>query len=491
MTDAAPHANPYADIRRTGPGVTLQIDHSHPGLEINLIIAGRGTYFLADSRHDLVPGTLVWLLPDQSHRLLRTPELDMWVIEYPRDRCDAGLLADAARNPAQCLSREDAIALDHLMAHVSQDSDEPALYQAGVDYVVRSARHYGLTSPAPAPARLHPAVLAALAILRDETDAPSTADLARRAGVSQDYLGQLLVEQTGRGLVEWRNRMRLERFHVVYPQSGDLLTAALAAGFGSYTQFHRVFADLVGTTPGDWARSGSSTRTAPLPSANNLSQVPDHHSARMIWYPLAEVAVPDAGRWLPPGFAAALLAAGPTDAPGDAPPLPSGIAAIGDLRRFEAGFVDELQARDAENAARLARAFATSDILHRQYRIMQHYGVGIADLAEILAVYILFAFTIANGLPTASQDTLQRLAHRVRQALANCGADPSPADRQRAAAALITQAAFLHFANVAARASGKAATGARLRAAARATALATLALDLTEARLLEPRTAPP
>lgn len=487
MTDAAlpvyAPARPHAEIRRTGAGVTLAIDHSHEGLEINLIVAGRGCYFLGQNEIELVPGTLVWLVPNQSHRLQRTPDLDMWVIEYPADRCDPDLLADAARHPASRLSRDDAIALDHLFAHVSQDSDEPRLYQAGVDYAVRSARHYSLTSPAPAAARLHPAVLSALAILRDETDAPSTAELARRAGVSQDYLGQLLVEQTGRGLVEWRNRSRLERFHIVYPQSGDLLTAALAAGFGSYTQFHRVFIDLLGTTPGEWAKSGAEARNVALPSASNLSQVPDHHSARMIWYPLVEVALPDAGRWLTTEFTAALLA----DASTDAPPLPSTVTDIAALRRFEPGFVADLETRDPENAARLSRAFAGHDVLARQHDIMQRYEVGITDLADIISTYVLFAFIIANGLPTASQQALQHLTARVRRALHTSGAfaTATAEDRQGAAAALILQAGFLHFANVAAKASGSAATATRLRTAARAVAQATLGLDVTTARMLD------
>jgi len=49
-----------------------------------------------------------------------------------------------------------------------------------------------------------------------------------------------------------RNRLRLERFFAEVDQGGNnLLEAALAAGFGSYSQFHRVFRELIGTTPRD------------------------------------------------------------------------------------------------------------------------------------------------------------------------------------------------------------------------------------------------
>jgi transcriptional regulator GlxA family with amidase domain len=57
----------------------------------------------------------------------------------------------------------------------------------------------------------------------------------------------------GVSLVGYKNRLRLERFFtLVHPGGGNLLQAALDAGFGSYAQFHRVFRDLLGTTPREY-----------------------------------------------------------------------------------------------------------------------------------------------------------------------------------------------------------------------------------------------
>jgi transcriptional regulator GlxA family with amidase domain len=53
-------------------------------------------------------------------------------------------------------------------------------------------------------------------------------------------------------LVEYRNRLRLRSFfdHVEQGEA-NLIGAAHAAGFGSYAQFHRVYRQLLGSTPRD------------------------------------------------------------------------------------------------------------------------------------------------------------------------------------------------------------------------------------------------
>jgi transcriptional regulator GlxA family with amidase domain len=54
----------------------------------------------------------------------------------------------------------------------------------------------------------------------------------------------------GLSLVEYRNRLRIERFlRSVQSGSDNLLKAAREAGFGSYAQFFRVYRKLLGTTP--------------------------------------------------------------------------------------------------------------------------------------------------------------------------------------------------------------------------------------------------
>lgn len=77
--------------------------------------------------------------------------------------------------------------------------------------------------------------------------------LARRVGVSAGKLARDFKAEMGVSLVEYRNRLRLERFLALVDRGGgNLLEAALDAGFGSYAQFHRVFRALLGTTPREY-----------------------------------------------------------------------------------------------------------------------------------------------------------------------------------------------------------------------------------------------
>jgi AraC-like DNA-binding protein len=78
-------------------------------------------------------------------------------------------------------------------------------------------------------------------------------ELAKKFAVSSSKLTHLFKEEMGVGLVEYKNRLRLERFFtLVSPGGGNLMQAALDAGFGSYAQFHRVFRELLGATPREY-----------------------------------------------------------------------------------------------------------------------------------------------------------------------------------------------------------------------------------------------
>jgi AraC-like DNA-binding protein len=74
--------------------------------------------------------------------------------------------------------------------------------------------------------------------------------LARRLGISPGHLARSFKREMGVSLVDYRNRLRIQRFFQLL-QRGEyrLLDAALEAGFGSYAQFHRVYRKLVGSAP--------------------------------------------------------------------------------------------------------------------------------------------------------------------------------------------------------------------------------------------------
>jgi AraC-like DNA-binding protein len=95
-----------------------------------------------------------------------------------------------------------------------------------------------------------------------DEDLSQTGDrLAADCRVSAGYLARTFKREMGLSLVEYRNRLRLERFFEFIQRQeggGTLLYAALEAGFGSYAQFHRVYCRCVGSAPSETLSLGGS-----------------------------------------------------------------------------------------------------------------------------------------------------------------------------------------------------------------------------------------
>lgn len=98
--------------------------------------------------------------------------------------------------------------------------------------------------------RVEGSALSALTGTLADDPSLSAASLAQRHGMSATRLCRMFKSELGMSLVEYRNRLRMDRFlSLVQSGRGDLLMTALDAGFGSYAQFHRVFRALHGDSP--------------------------------------------------------------------------------------------------------------------------------------------------------------------------------------------------------------------------------------------------
>jgi AraC-like DNA-binding protein len=245
--------------------------HRHAELELNLVLHGTGRYLVADRSYELQPGALIWLFPGQQHILLdMSPDYRMWILVFrPR------LLRPLCRDPGRRVLKSSAPAsdfcrqlsdparrkLDRQFQDLSTRQNDvihlnTALAAALLDSwaAFQNAAHPVLS------ADLHPAVLKAARLLRTAPESADLADLARQAGLSRTRLSELFKRQTGVTLVDFRNRTRLERFHALLdatpPAQRKLLPLALAAGFGSYQQFYRVFKQHHGHGPAAHDRTG-------------------------------------------------------------------------------------------------------------------------------------------------------------------------------------------------------------------------------------------
>jgi AraC-like DNA-binding protein len=105
-------------------------------------------------------------------------------------------------------------------------------------------------------------VLSAVAMLNKEPGM-GAGEIATALNISESRLGRLFKAVKGVSLVDYRNRLRLERF-VALMEGGctNLLVAALDAGFGSYSHFHRVFRARLHATPREYLRPPGGERGA-------------------------------------------------------------------------------------------------------------------------------------------------------------------------------------------------------------------------------------
>lgn len=94
-------------------------------------------------------------------------------------------------------------------------------------------------------------------------------DVCRILDVSPGYLSRSFSRDLDLGFSELRSRIRIASFlALVAGDKPSLLGAALAAGFGSYSQFHRMFQQVVGQTPKEYLRLGGRRRRAELTALN-------------------------------------------------------------------------------------------------------------------------------------------------------------------------------------------------------------------------------
>jgi AraC-like DNA-binding protein len=87
-------------------------------------------------------------------------------------------------------------------------------------------------------------------------------EIAAALDTSLSRLVRLFKAEVGLSLVDYRNRLRLDRFRVLVDAGEqNLHEVARASGFGSYAQFHRVFRAVHGTAPSEYLRARSQPPT--------------------------------------------------------------------------------------------------------------------------------------------------------------------------------------------------------------------------------------
>jgi len=465
------------EVRRSTAGARLAIDHHHPELEFDLVLKGAGGLLLDERSYALKPGTLIWLVPGQRHRLVRSPGLEMWVVSIRPDLLEAGQIAELAAAPLHILPGEELVDLDRLLSQVAQDSDQPAVYNAGIAYLTLRAWRASRSSPPARTRKMHAGVARALMKLRESGGAVSLSDLAEAAGIAAPYLSRLLIEHTGRSFVDWRNRIRLDRFMDFYRPGANLLDAALGAGFGSYARFHHVFSEIVGCTPSEWAREAEQAGAPPeakraaTPEAKRAATPPPGYgvpgsillSARQGWTRLLPLIGPAACAVFGQSFLARLLAAKPTGA--RAPHFKSLDASLPPAAR--ARLIASLRSKDPAGAEELAGLIEAHDFPGTAAGVLGAFGLSASRLGDVAAALAIALWVASNGASDPGLAEVEAVGGQVAGALRATLPRLDPQAAQEAHDALLCHFVIAYQAIRAARAGGDPRAFEQLAEAAR------------------------
>jgi methylphosphotriester-DNA--protein-cysteine methyltransferase len=261
--------------------------HYHPQVELLLVTRGSIRERLGRTVHTAHEGQLVWHLPGIEHELLSaSSRCEFVVVQVEPDLCAE--LGKTLRRDQHPTSRATATPFTHWIRELGWlAAGRPVveLKRADRDRIREASAvtcaNNGL-SPEQAGQRVREALAGAWRATQDDHDdrhANSLVELAcclvledpsldrgavcRELDVSEGYLSRLFPRELGLTFVEQRARSRLTRFCTHVAREGhSYLDAALLAGFGSYSQLHRVFVGLVGVTPREYFSRGGRNRNA-------------------------------------------------------------------------------------------------------------------------------------------------------------------------------------------------------------------------------------
>ena len=231
--------------------------HVEDELELNLVVCGDIVVHAAGENYRATRGDLVWLRPGYVHGLVQqSADFVMWVVSARgaaveiaarvEPHIGSGRPAEVVRLPRDVFARLSARCFAALRAQSNVQRFNEMLVEFLIDASTVCER------VAARPEEVHRAVARAAALLEVPRDPRWTLfDLAKRVALSPYELSRSFRKQLGVPLVHYANHQRVQLFGRLNDErpSATIMQNALDAGFGSYSQFFRIFRAVTHLTP--------------------------------------------------------------------------------------------------------------------------------------------------------------------------------------------------------------------------------------------------
>lgn len=258
--------------------------HFHAQAEFLFVRRGRATERVGHAIRTVHAGQLIWHLPGVEHQLIdASRDCDFTVVQAEPDRC-AALMGNFGSLTRQAPTTSTFMGWVSLLGRLTAGRPVVELKREDQDLLLEACSVTCASEtlqPEQSARRLHEALACAWRATQTDHDdlRPSSlvelaccllledpgldrSGVCRALDVSESYLSRRFQLELGLTFVEQRTRLRLARFSTHVARDGrDYLASALDAGFGSYSQLHRVFVELLGTSPREYfARGGRNKR---------------------------------------------------------------------------------------------------------------------------------------------------------------------------------------------------------------------------------------
>ncbi len=215
---------------------------------MNLVAAGSARFGVGEMVLSVVEGDLLWWPPGQDHELLEASlDFDLFVIGVTAEfslRVLASGREVATTGPVHFRLPQTALAdFCDICAAPVNPLDIPSIERRVGDlwreaHVLRSSSN-----------TMHTLTRRTLLSLAEQPEL-ARADVAHLVRAYPSEISRHFHKDMGLTLSAYRTRLRLMRFiQTVDGGAENLLAAALAAGYGSYSQCHRTFQQNFGCTP--------------------------------------------------------------------------------------------------------------------------------------------------------------------------------------------------------------------------------------------------
>ena len=253
----------------------LSLSHSHPFVEIALVLKGSGTYTVNAEEYPIAPGDLFFFGSNTIHYITNaTSCLELLTLQFP-----TSFLIDIT--PVQTVSpnwhlfdspismyipKAEADPFQQIIREIQTNlSEEPLNYVAYVNSLVtilaisllRFAANNNINLT---PTKCNTSMLAALAYIDNNISQHITLqDVAAAAMLSPSYFSSSFKRYTGYSLIDYTNakRVRLASKLLLNERNMSISEIAMRVGFNNMSNFNRAFRKYIGCTPSEYIANNS------------------------------------------------------------------------------------------------------------------------------------------------------------------------------------------------------------------------------------------